>query len=124
MRADGGSAYYGGITLWVLSAGVLVVHLANHPDRYATGPVATSTQAIGRVSYALYLWQLPVLRAVERHTTTWPQGARIALSLALIATGTVVSWLLVERPALGVKRRMQARWRSKPSFSATSGLAG
>ena len=124
VQADGRSAYYGGITLWVLSAGALIVHLANRPDRFSTGPVAVATQRVGRVSYALYLWQLPVLRAVERWTPTWAVGWRVAASLVLLAACTVASWFLVERPALQVKRRLQVRWRAKASFSATSGLAG
>ena len=124
VQADGRSAYYGGITLWVLSAGALIVHLANRPDRFSTGPVAVATQRVGRVSYALYLWQLPVLRAVERWTPTWAVGWRVAASLVLLAACTVASWFLVERPALEVKRRLQGRWRAKASFTATSGLAG
>ena len=124
VQADGRSAYYGGITLWVLSASALIVHLANRPDRFASGLVAVATQRVGRVSYALYLWQLPVLRAVERWTPTWAVGWRVAASLLLLATCTVASWFLVERPALEVKRRLQGRWSAKGSFSATSGLAG
>jgi peptidoglycan/LPS O-acetylase OafA/YrhL len=121
VRADGRSAYFGGITLWVLSAAVLIVHLANRPERYANGPLALVTQRIGRVSYALYLWQLPVLRAVERETTGWAVGWRIVLAMLVIATGTVVSWFLVERPALDVKRRLQGRWARGLS---PSGFAG
>ena len=124
VQADGRSAYYGGITLWVLSAGALIVHLANRPDRFASGPVAVATQRVGRVSYALYLWQLPVLRAVERWTPTWAVGWRVTASLVLLVACTLASWFLVERPALVFKRRLQARWRSRASFSATSGLAG
>ncbi|MET0902837.1 MAG: acyltransferase [Acidimicrobiales bacterium] len=117
VRADGRSAYYGGITLWVLSSAVLIVYFANRPDRFATGPVAVATQGVGRVSYALYLWQLPVLRAVERWTPDWAVGWRVAASTVLLAVCAVVSWFLVERPALAVKARLQVRWRA---LSATA----
>jgi peptidoglycan/LPS O-acetylase OafA/YrhL len=110
VSADSRTAYYGGITVWGVSAAVLIVHLANDPDRFATGAVALVTQRIGRVSYALYLWQLPVLRAVERETTGWAVGWRIALALLITSAGVAVSWFLVERPALDVKRRLQVRW--------------
>ena len=118
VSADSRSAYYGGITLWVLSAAVLIVYLADRPDRFASGALAVATQRIGRVSYALYLWQLPVLRAVERETTGWAVGWRIAVALVIIAAGTTVSWFLVERPALAMKRRLQVRWRAVSATAA------
>ena len=124
VRADGRSAYYGGITLWVLSSAALIVFLADRPDRFATGPAAVASQRVGRVSYALYLWQLPVLRAVERWTPTWAVGWRVAASLVLLVACTLASWFIVERPALAAKRRLQQRWRARTSFSATGGLAG
>jgi len=109
VRADERNAYAGGITLWVLSSLVLVVHLANRPDAFTRGRVATLSRGLGRVSYAAYLWQLPVLRAVERWTPDWERAPRIAASLALLAACTAASWFAVERPALALKRRVAAR---------------
>jgi peptidoglycan/LPS O-acetylase OafA/YrhL len=96
----------------VLSAAVLIVHLANDPHRFASGPLARATQAVGRVSYAGYLWQLPVLRAVERWGGAWPVGAQVLASLALLATCTIGSWFLVEQPFLRLKRRYEGRWKA------------
>lgn len=110
VRADAGTAYYGGITLWVLSACVLVVYLAGAPATFSRGPLAVITQKVGKVSYAAYLWQLPVLRAVERWGRDEPTGVKVVLALALLAACTVASWFLIEQPALRVKRRLQARW--------------
>jgi peptidoglycan/LPS O-acetylase OafA/YrhL len=121
VRADGRSAYYGGISLWVLSAAVLVVWLANRPERFASGPVAAATRQVGKVSYALYLWQLPVLRAVERWTPGWAVGWRVLAALALMSACTAGSWWLVERPALLVKRRVQHRWRARADVSGAVG---
>ncbi|MGH9085974.1 MAG: acyltransferase family protein [Acidimicrobiales bacterium] len=118
VRADDRSAYFGGIALWVVSAAVLVVHLASRPTAFTVGPVARATRAVGRVSYAAYLWQLPVLRAVERWTPTWPVGLRVAGALVLLAACTWASWLLVERPVLAAKRRLQDRWRSGDAVAA------
>ena len=122
VRADRGFAYAGGITLWVLSSAVLIVHLANDPGRFTRGPLASASQAIGRVSYAAYLWQLPVLRAVERWGEDWSLTARVVGALALLAACTVGSWYLVERPFLQLKRRVQRRWeRPEPAAAVSAG---
>jgi peptidoglycan/LPS O-acetylase OafA/YrhL len=107
MRADERISYLGGILLWILACLTLIVYFANHPDRFATGRVARFTAAAGTVSYALYLYQLPSLRAVERWTPGWPVAPRIAASLALIVGLTLVSWFLIERPMLSLKRRLR-----------------
>lgn len=113
VQADRAWAYHGGISLWVLSGAVLIVHLANAPDRYTRGPLADASRRVGRVSYAAYLWQLPVLRAVERWGEDWPMAVRVVAALALLVACTVASWFLVERPFLTLKRRFQARWRAE-----------
>jgi peptidoglycan/LPS O-acetylase OafA/YrhL len=121
MRADEARSYLGGILLWILACLTLIVYFANHPDRWSTGPVARFTQAAGTVSYALYLYQLPSLRAVERWTPGWPVAPRIGASLALITGLTLVSWYLIERPMLSLKSRLR---RTNRLLSQTPAAAG
>ncbi len=49
-------------------------------------------------SYAIYLWHVDVMRAVERHGVTGIPGIALALTLTALIAG--VSWVLVERPSL------------------------
>ena len=105
VRADHAWAYEGGITLWVLSAAVLIVHFANQPERHGQGPLARATRAVGRVSYAGYLWQLPCLWAAARWWPDWPVVLRAGAGVAMVVIGTVASWVLIERPALALKQR-------------------
>ena len=120
MRADSQASYLGGIMLWILACLTLIVYFANHPDRFTRGPIAAATQTAGTVSYALYLYQLPALRAVERWTPGWPIGTRIALALAIIAALTALSWFVVERPMLTLKGRL----RRTQGITASPAAAG
>jgi len=112
VEGDRGSAYYGGITIWGLACCAIILFLADRPDVGAGGRLATATQRVGRVSYGLYLWQLPALRAVDRWGDTWPQIVRAAAGLGLLAALTLMSWFVVERPMLVLKQRLTERWHA------------
>ncbi len=113
VEADSRTAHFGGIVIWVLACTAIVLFLAERPDTGIRGPLAVASQHVGRVSYGLYLWQLPAFRAIDRWGDTWPQAARTAAGLALLAALTLASWFAVERPMLAVKRRFAARWRAR-----------
>src|SRR5690606_33318877 len=67
---------------------------------------------VGLLSYSLYLWQQPFLnRHSDAPVTTFP------LSLALAVAAALASYYLVERPALRLRARLQARfarWLTRP----------
>lgn len=95
-----------------VAAGVLVVaFLGDRPrarNSIVDSPVATY---VGRRSYGLYLWHYVWL--------TWLAGlGLLGVPLALLATfaAAEVSWRLVERPALSLKRR----FASVPSAPAVA----
>jgi peptidoglycan/LPS O-acetylase OafA/YrhL len=64
--------------------------------------------AFGRVSYGFYLWHLPVLRWTDDHVHA-PGLLRIPLALAAALAATVLSFHLLERPALRVKAKLKPR---------------
>ena len=59
---------------------------------------------LGRVSYGLYLWHVPVLAAVAASGQAGP--ARGALGIALSVAAALVSYRVVEQPFLRRKRRL------------------
>jgi peptidoglycan/LPS O-acetylase OafA/YrhL len=83
-----------------------LVVLAEHgPGRvFAKGPAV----AVGRVSYGFYLWHLPVLRWTDDRLIGKPAVVRISVGLTLAAIATVLSYQLLELPALRLKRRFAA----------------
>lgn len=70
--------------------------------RVLGSPVLAS---VGMISYAIYLWHYP-LALLLRDALPWPATFAIVTvgSLALART----SWLLIERPLLGLRQRLRA----------------
>jgi peptidoglycan/LPS O-acetylase OafA/YrhL len=58
---------------------------------------------IGKVSYGLYLWHYPIFCEVQ--TRKWPFQYELAAELALTVLATIMSFCLIERPALKLKVR-------------------
>jgi peptidoglycan/LPS O-acetylase OafA/YrhL len=61
--------------------------------------------AVGRVSYGLYLWNVMIFTILVDHTFGLPPWPRLVIALALIATATWASWVVIEKPALRLKNR-------------------
>ena len=57
------------------------------------------------MSYGFYLWHLPVLRWTDDRLIGKPAVVRIGVGLTLAAIATVLSYRLLELPALRLKRR-------------------
>jgi peptidoglycan/LPS O-acetylase OafA/YrhL len=85
----------------------------------ATRPLA----AIGRVSYGLYLWHYPIIVVVHERLAGAPDPARWLVSVALVSGVTALSWIVVERPCLELKRRFTTP-RRPPGVRATPAMAG
>jgi peptidoglycan/LPS O-acetylase OafA/YrhL len=60
---------------------------------------------VGRLSYGLYLWHIPVFRVM--HARLWPKGWEVTVELALSFAITLLSFYLIERPALRLKQRFR-----------------
>jgi peptidoglycan/LPS O-acetylase OafA/YrhL len=60
----------------------------------------------GRISYGLYLWHLPVTIALSGHISNhW----LLTLAVTVVTVpAAIVSWIVVESPALRLKQRFEA----------------
>lgn len=88
-------------------ASAVLVLLAAGSRGPARGPVRLLV-ALGTVSYAAYLWNLPIQQWLGDPGTL---GAGL-LGAALTLAAATASWWLVERPAAALRRRLQ---REEPS---------
>ena len=61
---------------------------------------------LGRVSYGLYLWHLPIIVAIERYGTSWPSWWAITVAWSLSAAATAISYRCVEQPFRSARREM------------------
>jgi peptidoglycan/LPS O-acetylase OafA/YrhL len=101
-----GRTYLAGLTLAALGTAVIVRHLVSSGSGLLVGLLSWGPLvAVGRVSYGIYLFHLPLFTLVwSLHLAHLP-GTLLEYSLlAGVATG---SWFLVERPA---QRWVHPRW--------------
>lgn len=106
--------YYGGYTLFAIGVAVVIFAVADGRWRGAGVLEWAPLRAVGRVSYGLYLWHLPVFYAVNRVGSSWGAPARVVVALPLSAFFTVASWTLLERPILDWRQRRRLIARSGP----------
>ena len=71
-------------------------------------------RGIGRISYGLYLYHLPIFHVCMRGGRTW---GNVALALLLTFAVAIVSYFVVERPIL----RYAARVGHRPRTALPSG---
>lgn len=72
--------------------------------------------AIGRISYGLYLWHLPVATLLHGRVPT-RYYAQLTLVMALTFAAAILSAMFVEEPVL---RRVKARLRDRSASTAQS----
>jgi peptidoglycan/LPS O-acetylase OafA/YrhL len=98
--------YRGGFTAIAVAVGlVLFFILDDPPELVRTALSVAPLRILGKVSYATYIWHLPVFFAVRRFASSWPIVGQVAVALAVTAAFVALSWFLVEEPALAFKRR-------------------
>ena len=91
---------------------VLIVYLT----RWTTlpTPALKPLRWLGVVSYAAYLWNWPIVVWIDHRPLSAVQAFG-AVALTLVAA--TISWWLVERPALLLKSRLDARTKSEAAVS-------
>ena len=100
------AAYYrGGMALIGLAAAVVVLCAADGGGVLAGALCWAPLRVLGRVSYGLYLWHVPIILEVSRRTGGRPAAVKVTVALSLTAAVTAASWHLVEAPILRRGRR-------------------
>lgn len=111
--------YLGGFTLVAFAVAVLVNSALIEPRASWLGILEWRWLVwIGRISYGLYLWHLPVFEVVKN--PRWPAIAvffvRIAATFVIAAT----SYYVIEKPCLRLKNRAHSRRDVPPRFSGAA----
>ena len=58
---------------------------------------------IGKVSYGLYLWHMPIFLLFGRHVTSGSRPLRLLIAIILACVVTSLSWFFIEKPFLNLK---------------------
>ena len=97
--------FYGGFTVVAISVALIITGLTDDTfflskllsHRYIVG--------IGKVSYGVYLWHYPIIKFIERNFPTADKLIQVLLALFFTGLFTTASWILIETPALRLKKR-------------------
>jgi peptidoglycan/LPS O-acetylase OafA/YrhL len=110
---------YDGFGLIAVASAFLIWSLiAGAAPGFLRGSMESSPMRfLGRISYALYLWNLPVMVTLRLPGVPWILADLIRTAVAIGAA--TASWYLVERHFLRIKAR---RWSSAPPAARPAGL--
>jgi peptidoglycan/LPS O-acetylase OafA/YrhL len=107
LDVDSPLTYLAGLTLGVAGTVAVVRHLVLHPGgRLSRALQWTPLVGVGRISYGVYLFHLPLFQLVQHYqlgfvpTVLGEFGGTFALA--------VLSWFLLERPALNLAHRTRS----------------
>jgi peptidoglycan/LPS O-acetylase OafA/YrhL len=62
---------------------------------------------LGTVSYALYLWHLPIYFGIRYHAGGWPTPVRVSVAVFATFFFTALSWFFIEKPIMEWKDRIE-----------------
>jgi peptidoglycan/LPS O-acetylase OafA/YrhL len=100
----------GGYGVFAIAVAALVVHLVDAPARVFTLVLASKPAVMtGRLSYAMYLWHLPLLLTINYYRPSMNHALKFALVLSLTMAISFLSYRVVELPFLRLKNRLPAR---------------
>ena len=94
-----------GWTIIALLAGFIILSVAEGSWFANRVLISRPLTIIGKVSYGLYLWHLPVFVVLGRHVTSGPKPLRILIGIVIASAVTSLSWYFVEKPFLNIKNR-------------------
>jgi peptidoglycan/LPS O-acetylase OafA/YrhL len=100
--------YCGGFTVVALLVAVILVRLIVAPSRFGKALLETGVLVgIGRISYALYLFHMPIIAWLVPGYRGWKNPGPSLVALGVIFAAATVSYFLIERPCLRLKGRLR-----------------
>jgi peptidoglycan/LPS O-acetylase OafA/YrhL len=109
-----GGYYLGVFTVIALAAGALVIAVATNPTWAVTRFLSTAPLVwVGRLSYALYLWHFPIFGLLKTDRLGVSPTLITIARLPLAFVAAVLSYYLIERPFLRLKKRLGDREKDK-----------
>jgi len=99
--------FYGGISAIDLACAILILALLDGRWKGTSFFTFRAFVLLGTISYAFYLWHLPIFFAVRYYGGGWADWVRVVVALSATLTMATLSWLLIEKPALDWKDRLE-----------------
>jgi peptidoglycan/LPS O-acetylase OafA/YrhL len=117
--------YRGGFTLYgLLGAAAVLGAVRLTGGRLLRTLSSRPLVHLGKISYSLFLWHIPVFVTLQRNTAGWPTGVRVVVGLTLAFVLAWLSFTLVERPLMRRSQRLRAERAAAREERAAVALAG
>jgi peptidoglycan/LPS O-acetylase OafA/YrhL len=99
--------FYGGISAIDISCAVVILALLGGRWKGSRFFSLKPFVILGTVSYALYLWHLPIYFGIRYHGGGWPTPVRVSVAVFATFFFTALSWFFIEKPCLEWKDRLE-----------------
>jgi peptidoglycan/LPS O-acetylase OafA/YrhL len=113
-----------GATLTAAATAVVLLGVLEPTDVIGRTFARLGLRWFGRISYALYLWHVPVFVGVLRYLDDAPTVVRVVIAEVLAIALAWASTTIVEQPFLRLKGRWERARRRAEREAADSGLPG
>jgi peptidoglycan/LPS O-acetylase OafA/YrhL len=112
---DHSQYYHGLFTAVALMVGVIIVRLLSRPSGLGSRVLESAPfVGAGRISYALYLFHIPIISWLRPAGLGWRFPATTLLVVGLTLASALLSYCCIERPCLRLKDRMRPRAATAP----------
>ena len=118
MDPEGDAMITVGFVAAIVCASIVILHLVTGESPLSRLLAWRPLVYLGLVSYALYLWHLPVYKLLYHQLDGWPWALVAAVAMALSLALAAVSYRFVERPFLGHRRAPAPAPAATPSAEA------
>lgn len=98
--------YMGGFTLLAILAAVLIYYAIKGAEKNQVFFDWKPLRWLGKLSYGLYLWHMPVFMLVSGVDQLGSNTSRALIGVGLLSMTTLLSWFFVEKPCLRLKKRI------------------
>jgi peptidoglycan/LPS O-acetylase OafA/YrhL len=122
-KQEGPFVYWGGFTLIDVACAVLILAILDGRWQGTRFLEFKPLVALGVVSYAFYLWHLPVFFAIRHFDTHWNDVVRVVVAVGATLSLTILSWFLLERPLQKWSKSLESKRRARLSARPVSAQA-
>jgi peptidoglycan/LPS O-acetylase OafA/YrhL len=98
-----------GQTIIALITSIIILIIINNPEGFTSKLLSTPAMVwVGKISYGLYLWHVPIFKIFKYHST-FPPTISFVLKFALTFLFATLSWMIIEKKSTEFGRKLSKK---------------